>query len=164
MFQQNETTMKNLIDILTTETQSLKEQYIQFTSEWANQEFYRLKQWIKDYCVWERENCRKKEMRNEYFKKQKISWSIPRDVYENKIEQFVEKQIKNAEEHYTQSIAKLALRIEQKQLNINNLKAVTSHIGMNIDTTLTDGEKVVRAFTIIANGEINRPHYRYLIK
>ena len=62
MFQQNETTMKNLIDILTTETQSLKEQYIQFTSEWANQEFYRLKQWIKDYCVWERENCRKKEI------------------------------------------------------------------------------------------------------
>lgn len=156
--------MKNLIDILTEETQTLKEQYIQFTSEWANQEFHRLRQWLKDYGIWERENWSKKEMRNEYHRKQKIQASIPYEVFTNKIEQFVEKQIKNAEKHYIQSIAKLALRIEQKQLNINNLKAVTSHIGVNIDTTLTDGEKVVRAFTIIANGEINRPHYRYLIK
>lgn len=156
--------MKNLIDILTSETKSLKAQYIQFTDEWANQEFYRLRQWLKDFGAWERENYAKKEMRNEYYRKQKIKASIPYEVFANKIEQFVEKQIKNAEKHYTQSIAKLALRIEQKQLNINNLKAVTSHIGVNIDTTLTDGEKVVRAFTIIANGEINRPHYRYLIR
>ena len=164
MFQQNETTMKNLIDILTTETQSLKAQYIQFTSEWANQEFYRLKQWLEDYRTWHTENFAKKEMTNECYRKEKIKASIPYEVFANKIEEFVEKQINNAEKHYANSIEKLALRIEQKQLNINNLKAVTSHIGMNIDTTLTDGEKVVRAFTIIANGEINRPHYRYLIK
>jgi len=156
--------MKNLIDILTAETQSLKAQYIQFTDEWANQEFYRLKQWLEDYRTWHTENFAKKEMRNECFRKEKIKASIPYEVFANKIEEFVEKQIKNAENHYTKSIEKLALRIEQKQLNINNLKAVTSHIGVNIDTTLTDGEKVVRAFTIIANGEINRPHYRYLIK
>jgi hypothetical protein len=30
--------------------------------------------------------------------------------------------------------------------------------------TLSDGEKVVKAFTIIAEGTIQRPHYRYLVK
>jgi len=35
---------------------------------------------------------------------------------------------------------------------------------VNIETTLTDGEKMVRAYTIIAEGQVQRPHYRYLIK
>jgi hypothetical protein len=35
---------------------------------------------------------------------------------------------------------------------------------VNIDMTLTDGEKTVKAFTIIAEGQIQRPHYRYLVK
>ena len=44
------------------------------------------------------------------------------------------------------------------------LKVKTSHIGVNIDTILSDGEKQVREITIVASGEIQRPHYRYLIK
>jgi hypothetical protein len=49
-------------------------------------------------------------------------------------------------------------------LIVEKLVVETSHIGVNINTTLTDGEKTVRAFTIIASGEIQRPHYRYLVK
>jgi hypothetical protein len=37
-------------------------------------------------------------------------------------------------------------------------------VGVNFETTLSDGEKIVRAFTIVASGEIQKPHYRYLIK
>jgi len=58
----------------------------------------------------------------------------------------------------------LAARIEKKGLNVEKIKTVTSHIGVNLETTLTDGTKTVRAWTIVASGEIQRPHYRYLIK
>jgi hypothetical protein len=80
------------------------------------------------------------------------------------LEKFVTKEVTIAEKHYEASINKLAARIEKKDLNISELKVVTSYIGANIETTLTDGIKTVRAFTIIAEGEIQRPHYRYLIK
>ena len=62
------------------------------------------------------------------------------------------------------SIEKLAYRIEKKELDQSKLKTKTSHIGVNIETVLTDGEKTVRAWTIIASGMIQRPHYRYLVK
>ena len=80
------------------------------------------------------------------------------------LEKFVAKEVKMAEIHYEASINKLAVRIEKKDLNVAELKVVTSHMGANIETTLTDGIRTVRAFTIIAEGEIQRPHYRYLIK
>lgn len=158
--------MKNLIEILTAETQSLKVQYIQFTEQWATEEFARLKKWISDYAQWQNEVYDRKvpALRNEFMKKQRIMNRMPVEIYRNQIEKFVANQIENAEKHYTQSIQKLAARVEKKELNIDLLKAETSHIGVNIDTTLTDGEKTVRAFTILAVGEINRPHYRYLIK
>ena len=71
---------------------------------------------------------------------------------------------KNALSHYENSILKLALRIEQKELNQDKLEMVTSHIDVNISTTITDGDKSVKAWTIIAEGPIQRPHYRYLVK
>lgn len=80
------------------------------------------------------------------------------------IEKYVESETKKAELHYESSIKKLTFRIEKKGLKIDNLKVLTSNIGVNINITLTDGEKTVKAFTIIAEGLIQRPHYRYLIK
>ena len=77
---------------------------------------------------------------------------------------FVKESIQNAKEHYEDSILKLADRISKKGLEIDKIKVKTSHIGKNIDTLLTDGKKKVNAFTIIASGEIQKPHYRYLIK
>lgn len=158
--------MKNLIEILTAETQSLKEQYIQQTEKWATEEFARLRKWISDYSQWQENIYDRKipALRNEFLRKQRIADKMPMQIYRNEIEGFVANQIENAKKHYEQSIKKLAARVEKKELNLNLLKATTTHIGVNIDTTLTDGDKSVRAFTILAIGEINRPHYRYLIK
>ena len=61
-------------------------------------------------------------------------------------------------------LKKLAFRIEQKGLNTDNLKLSSSHVGVNFETAITDGTKTVRAFTIIASGPVQRPHYRYLVK
>lgn len=77
---------------------------------------------------------------------------------------YMQKQNDAAEAHYENSIEKLAYRIMKKGLNTNNLKTTTSWIDQNINTTLTDGVKTVRAWTIVASGIVQKPHYRYLIK
>jgi len=145
-----------LTEILKKETETLKIQYVEMTEKWAVKEFECLRQWANDY------NAGKfgfGEASKKYYR-------LPHYIVNSngRVEQHIEKMVKNAVEHYEFSIEKLAARIEKKGLNQDNLKTVTSHIGVNIETTLTDGNKTVRAFTIIAEGEIQRPHYRYLIK
>lgn len=80
------------------------------------------------------------------------------------LEKYTAKELKNAVLHYEASIVKLASRIEAKGLDLTKLKVVTSSIGVNININLTDGVKTVNAYTIVAQGEIQQPHYRYLIK
>ena len=85
-------------------------------------------------------------------------------VFSNSLADYLVKAKKNAKLHYENSILRLALRIEKKELNQAKLEMTTSHIDVNIETTITDGDKTVRAWTIIAEGPIQRPHYRYLVK
>lgn len=87
-------------------------------------------------------------------------------VYSMGIEAFLEQVRKDAEEHYEYSIIRLAGRVEGKGLKFDELRVKTevSRINVNIETVLTDGEKLVKAWTIIAFGPVQRPHYRYLVK
>jgi hypothetical protein len=174
--------MENLINILKTETETLKVQYIAKTKEWARDQFDSIMersgwtnlQWCKYFGL--TPEVYNKGMMSEYE-------SFPRGFYNTKqsreysnfkdkaykiknigVEGFMLAEEKKAELHYEGSIVKLANRIEKKGLNVDKLVVETSHIGVNINTTLTDGEKTVKAFTIIASGEIQRPHYRYLVK
>lgn len=145
-----------IVEILKSETKSLKIQYVQMTEKWASSEYDRLRRWIADY-------------RSGMFgfgEASKTYNKLPYSVVNpnGKKSDFVSKAITDAESHYENSIEKLAERIDKKKLNISNLKVSTSHIGVNINTTLTDGIKTVRAFTIIASGPVQKPHYRYLIK
>jgi hypothetical protein len=77
---------------------------------------------------------------------------------------FIIKSLEIAEKHYIDSIEKLAARVESKNLNAESIEVTSGFQGINFECTITDGIKKVRAFTIIAEGEIVRPHYRYLIK
>lgn len=183
--------MKQLVEKLFAETQSLREQYLEKIQEWASGEFERLmekadwtpKEWcevvgvtpeFKEYSEYEKLKFRKTEGGR---------WSFPRGFYntrsslivqrmQNEVqaalhigrEGFIQKAVENGEKHYKMSIHKLAFRIEKKNLNQETLTMKTSHIGVNIETIISDGEKSVRAFTIIASGPVQRPHYRYLIK
>lgn len=153
-----------LIDILKNETNSLKIQFIEFIKEYSINEFNQLskltynevnEKWGYYDIKWNRW-CQSK-------KSYAIWRQISKMTYEG-LDVYVANAIKDAENHYENSIIKLALRIEKKELNIDLLKCTTSHIGRNINTTLTDGTKTVRAFTILAEGEIQKPHYRYLVK
>lgn len=147
--------MSKLIEILKKETSSLKAQYIDMTTEWATDEFNRLRTWATEYQTG----------KFGFGEASKKYYRLPYCVVNSNgtVEMYVEMMVGNAISHYEDSIAKLAARIEAKGLNVSNLKVKTSHIGVNIETVLTDGSKTVKAFTIIAEGQVQRPHYRYLV-
>lgn len=146
--------MRTLAEKLTEQTQELKTAYIHKTIEWSKEEYKRLKDFVNDYNT------------NYDSSKEKKYYSLPACVVNmnGKVEDYTEIQVKKAEKHYKNSIEKLALRIAKKGLDESNLKMQTSYLDPNISTTITDGNKTVRAFTIIASGMVQRPHYRYLVK
>jgi len=126
------------------------------TKEWAVSDFNLMREWAANYAAG----------RYGYGEASKKYYRLPHHVVNSYgvVDTHIKLLVKAAEKHYDESINKLAYRIEQKGLNIDKIYVQTSHIGVNINTILTDGEKTVKAFTIIASGDIQRPHYRYLIK
>ena len=77
---------------------------------------------------------------------------------------FIKNEVVAATVHYNNSIKKLAQRVTKKGLELNNMKMKTSFLDPNINTQITDGTKTVNAYTIIASGPVQKPHYRYLVK
>ena len=77
---------------------------------------------------------------------------------------FSKKELKKAEQWFDDSIVKLANKINGKGLNLDALSMSSTYVERNLCTTITDGVKKVKAQTIFACGEINRPHFRYLVK
>lgn len=155
--------MANLINTLKKETETLRVQYLAMTEEYAANFFNHVKNEMVKYGSKEFRSV-KESNPSEYYRLQKLVHGRYATIYFGGLEKFIGKEVKNAEMHYEDSIVKLADRIEKKELNQEKITVATSHIGVNINTTLTDGEKTVKAFTIIASGPIQRPHYRYLIK
>lgn len=181
--------MTTLINTLTTETETLKIQYIAKSKEWAVQTYDKNEEkmnWgVAEWCAFlgiqaeiievtankdgQAVLVKRAKYPNGFFNtaNSKTSDNAQKQVRKIKNqskEEFVSNAVVNAEKHYEMSIEKLAYRIEAKKLDLNSLKVKTAHIGNNIETVLTDGFKTVKAFTILAWGQINAPHYRYLIK
>jgi len=184
--------MDKLVKILKAETATLKEQYLDLNEKWALEQVVRNINRKSDFARWIVPNCRfysyerrgvkrgalarvycwdakdylevpyKEVTENEFYKEERATYKMA--SYMTDEVEFPKRARKAALAHYENSINKLAARIEKKGLNINKLTTVTAHVEANIETTLTDGEQTVRAFTILAWGEINRPHYRYLVK
>ena len=174
--------MTPLIDILLKETETLKIQFLYSTSEWADKYYniyeirshWKDEQWcslyglVPELCNPERPCSYLGFPKNFYnTKKSKEHWKYLKEI--KKIvklgkEKYTFIETEKAEHRYIKSIEKLAIRIEEKGLNIENIKTISSHIGINFNTTITDGIKTVRAFTVLFRCEINRPHYRYLVK
>lgn len=173
--------MTTLTNKLRQETESLKVQFIALNADWAKKEFERLENLFDatTYEIGAVLGFESKEI--EKFGTKRTTWknnnfyntSDAKTLknFETKIrnaknlglDKFIDNAKKAAEEKYNHSIEKLSARIEKKQLNEESLKIKTAHVGVNIETVLTDGNKTVRAFTIIAHGEVQKPHYRYLV-
>lgn len=110
----------------------------------------------------------------------KANWNNQKKFYKvkNKIELIkteiklgVDYKIKKAEQaainHYENSISKLSQRLNNKGItNEDQFIIKSSKIGQNFHCLITVPSKniSVKAWTIIAEGEIQQPHYRYLVK
>lgn len=165
--------MTNLIDTLKKETESLRVQYLEMTQVWAVKDFNALVQFATDYHGGRFLKVNARGRSENDSQAQKKYYGLPHHVTcrqslvmqgQDPVQIHVDRAVAMAERHYAQSVEKLAVRITKKGLDQTNLKVGTSHIGVNIETILTDGIKTVRAWTIVASGQIQRPHYRYLIK
>jgi len=157
-------TENKLVEILKKETESLKNQFLANTKDWSISEFWKTKQWMKDY------GDGKFQYTNDYYGKrmrfidQAKYYKLPRYFFEDNPEKFIEKNLQIANEHYENSIIKLAIRIQKYEMDLDKLEVTTSKIGVNINAILTDGNKTIRAYTILASGEVQKPHYRFLVK
>lgn len=174
---------KQSYDILRKETETLKNTYFEMTKKWAETYFNLVmsrKNWKEvDWCEYFgfTPELKNKGLRGSEF------YSFPSGFYNTKkskeysrmkdeirslefkgLDKFKEMELKRAELHYESSLLKLASRIEMKGIDINNMKVVSGYVGVNVEMTISDGDKYVKAWTIVAEGTVQRPHYRYLVK
>lgn len=81
------------------------------------------------------------------------------------LEKFTEKEVKFAENHYMGSIGKLATRLNSLGItDDSNFKVESGRVGQNFECYIKHEKGITKAWTIIAEGPIQRPHYRYLVK
>jgi len=164
--------MDTLKDALIEKTQDLKELFIEKSIEYAKREFYSLidklawtyETWVENYP--KRYTARFNQTTQVTLSK---SGHRLRDLaykaFRIGIEAWVNKAEKAAKDHYDNSILKLRNRLAAKGIG-TNFDIKSSRLGVNFDMTIRDNDtgQTVRAWTIVASGPIQRPHYRYLVK
>jgi hypothetical protein len=173
----------SLIENLKSQTESLRIQYLEKTRDWADKYFDRMVEkrnwtevkWCKYFGLTPKIanqgiiGCEFLSFPEGFYstKESKEYRNLKHEIeylYKCGKNNYIEKELKQAELKYIYSIEKLAKRITTKNLNQDKLVITTAHIGINIETTFTDGTNIVKAWTIVAEGDIQRPHYRYLVK
>lgn len=183
--------MPTINDILRKELESLRVQYFDLTKKYAKETFQAMKdrkgwslvKWYEFYGIpyeMKQPPSYKKPYAEPLYPKnenraERCHWWRNYNAMETKqrveariikagFDSYLGREMKRAEAHFESSLAKLSDRIEKKEFDIEKLRVFTSHVGINIDTVLSDGVKTVRAWTVIASGPVQRPHYRYLVK
>lgn len=170
-----------LVEMIKLETAEMKEKYLKLTADGAREEFAgwqnclkrNEKEWYEAFDIKWREvilqgkKCIEPDP-NEYhrkalYKMRNARERIGKDVKKG-IEAHLEKQKALAIMHYEYCTEKLGDRIMEQGMDEAKLKVTKGYVGVNLELTITDGTKTVRAWTIIAEGEIQKAHYRYLIK
>jgi hypothetical protein len=174
-----------LLQALTKETQPLKVVYLQKTEQWAKANFaeaVKIAAWKAiDWCKYFNLTP---ETANAHMPVSHQFPSMPTGFYNSRdarrkrnmereansikrlgLEGYTAKQLERAEQHYACSLEKLVARLMTKGVDERKkVKIVSGWIGVNFEVVITVGEVCVKAWTIIASGPIQQPHYRYLIK
>lgn len=160
----------SLLNTLFEQTQILKEEYLEKTARWAEEDFARMEKYVLKNATknggtyyFNLIRNRETETEKEFYARQDRARVIG-NIYVAGLEAFKAREEKLAILHYENSIHKLAARIEKKNLDKANLSIKTARVEQNIETVFTDGKQIVKAFTIIASGPVQKPHYRYLVK
>lgn len=83
-------------------------------------------------------------------------------------DQYIAEAVVRAERHYKDSLDKLVDRLAKKGVSDQNAKGDLSikkaKVGINLEMFITVGDITAKAWTIVASGAVQRPHYRYLVK
>lgn len=80
------------------------------------------------------------------------------------LEAIKQNQISLAKHHYAGSLTKIAFRIQEHGLNWDKLEITTGYLSHNLECMITDGDRTLKCWTILAYGPIVEAHYRFLIK
>jgi hypothetical protein len=178
---------KGLVAELTEKTQDLKVKFIEQTKKHARHKFdhavkrngWSEEEWYDAYGVqyeWKESpyghDRGKKYLRplpSEYHGKKLYRLRDAKDevrrVVNDGYEKLEAKEVKLAENHYRDSILKLAERLNRKGIvDGSHFEISKAWVGVNLNLTIKHGDSTTKAWTIIAEGVIQRPHYRYLVK
>lgn len=173
-----------LIAALTEKTQDLHDKFIDMTKKAARRIFDNcekankrtLTEWYDVFGVkWENKDLNgtgritSEPLRDEYngkkLYKMRDAIQKTRIMVLDGYAKYEAKEIKYAENHYSDSIIKLARRLNDKGITDGSEFVITTGwVGVNLEITIKHGEQTTKAWTIIAEGEIQRAHYRYLVK
>lgn len=180
--------MKSLKEQLFEKTLNLKTEYINATIKWTNSHYEYLKKmsyWkTAEWCEYlaitpEKHNegtsseffsYPKGFYNTHYAKELHAKMKEIRSIMNLGIEKYLEKQIKSATLHYDQSINKLIFRLRKKGMDETKSFTISEEkINQNFECIISfhtkeNEMKIVKAWTIIASGIVQKPHYRYLMK
>jgi hypothetical protein len=156
----------SLLEKLKEQTTSLREEFVAKMIAWAEKEYDFITltsdEELKERLGWKNRSGLYEHTKKSYAIAMK-GVSLRRKGEKGK-QEFLEKAKQDAITHYQSSLAKLSQRIQCKGFNEELVQVSTARIGANLETVITDGTKTVKAFTVLAWGDIQKPHYRYLVK
>ena len=159
-------TSTGIVDELRVATQELKVNYIIKTKETAKRMFDNAADKIPTLkeakkTAWENY----KVDRSTVYDYNAITKQLDKlqSITEKGFESFLNSELKHAELHYEDSLNKLAERLVIKGIS-ENYKIESGYVGVNFEVNITHDLGTVKAWTIIAEGPIQRAHYRYLVK
>ena len=171
---------KGLIGALLRETAELKAIFIETTKTYAETYFAHVSKLVKmtqqewyekygvEYTVRANDGAVfpvSKEYNSKKLYKMRDVKSNAESIFSAGLEVFRAKEVKYAEMHYNNSITRLSSRLNQKGITDDSEFTITSaKVKMNFECYIHHAGGVTRAWTIIASGPIQRPHYRYLVK
>lgn len=150
-----------LLQNLENQTQELKVKYLAQVAEWARNEFGR----IERLAAWYQSKGAYNENKDKYYAAQKFLHRIGYSALQAGVDKFIAKEVASGEQHYNSSLLKLVFRLNKKGVDDTTEVTITrGWVGVNLEIVIAHGDKITRAFTIRAEGAIQRPHYRYLVK
>lgn len=164
--EENNNQYQILVKSLTEQTTEFKIEYIKKTEQWALDGFRKMEEMKESDVIEERGAVW--QGKKIHTKASYAYWNNIKSILAHGSKTYIEKKVQSAQLHYDHSIGKLAHRIIKKGLDFTNISIKTDYARFgkdgSLETIITDGKRTVRAWTILAWGEIKAPHYRYLIR
>ena len=157
-----------ILELIKSKTEKFKEDFLKRYEESVTSEFNRLNEKYEINTVFKQiqEETGVKNIyhtRKEYNRAQKIS-DILYDFKYNRISDRIKKEVDKADKNFEDKQMRLAGRLVEKEISEDFDMELNSQYP-NLDGKITDKSgKVVTFYTIVAEGPIQRPHYRYLVK